>query len=106
MDYERWEDEYGKHRVTVGDLRKKQVFINGEVRRMKKKLEVLGFRKEVIKEVVEEFKVKMVKSTGHINWINHDFEQILITQRNEFKKMIDDMLLLNSSRWLKKGKNR
>ena len=105
MDFVKWEEDYGKKRVTVGELRKKQVMINGMVRKMKRSLKDLGFKSEVIKGMAQEYESKLKSKTEHLNFVNQEFEQALLEQRMVLKQMINDMVLLNSDRWIRRKRS-
>ena len=83
MDYVKWEENYGKKRVTIGELKKKQIMINGMVRKMKRRLKDLGFKSEIIKKLAYEYESKLKAKTEHINFVNQEFEHVLLEQSRE-----------------------
>ena len=102
MDYVKWEEEYGKKRVTIGELKKKQVMINGMVRKMKRRLKDLGFKSETIKELAYEYENKLRAKTEHLNFVNQEFEQVLLEQNREYRQIVDNMVLLGLSKWFRR----
>ena len=102
MDYVKWEEEYGNKRVTVGELRKKQIYINGMVRKMKRRLKDLGFKSDIIKRLAHEYEGKLKAKTEHINFVNQEFEQALLEQSREYRQIVDNMILLNLDKWFRR----
>ena len=102
MDYVKWEEDYGKRRVTVGELRKKQVMINGMVRKMKRRLKDLGFKSETIKELAQEYEGKLRNKTANLNFVNQEFEQALLEQSREYRQIVDNMVLLGLDKWFRR----
>lgn len=102
MDYIKWEEEYGKKRVTVGELRKKQVMINGMVRKMKRRLKDLGFKSEIVKELAHEYENKLKAKTEHINFVNQELEQALLEQSKKYRQIVDNMVLLDLDKWFRR----
>lgn len=102
MDFIKWEDEYGKRRVTVGELRKKQVMINGMVRKMKRHLKDLGFKSEHIKSLAQEYEGKLRDKTANMNFVDQEFEQAMLEQNREYRQIVDNMVLLGLDKWFRR----
>ena len=102
MDYIEWEENYGKQRVTKKVLIQKQVRINDFVRQLKRELKKHDFKAEMIKDITEDYKTRVMQKTGHINFITAEFEQILVEHHKLFKNLLSVMLSVNEPRWKNK----
>lgn len=102
MDFIDWEENYGKQRVTKKVLMQKQVRINDFVRQLKRTLREHNFSMEMIKKITDNYRNKVMRKTGHINFLTAEFEQILVDYHKEFKDELVNMLVVKAPRWFNK----